>query len=86
MGTLAKNGLVEPVAEDRRLTRLRLTVEGSAAARRMTKAKQQIDVAIVTVLEQHDLDATTLLLRALIQDRPAGRALARRITDEDGCG
>ncbi|HYU61458.1 MAG TPA: MarR family transcriptional regulator [Solirubrobacterales bacterium] len=85
MRTLVEKGLVERLAakDDRRLTMLRLNARGRAAAGRMTEAKRQIDEAIAPILEQHDVDATLALLRSLIGDLPAGRALARRIADEE---
>jgi DNA-binding MarR family transcriptional regulator len=85
MGTLVKKGLVErlPAEGDGRLTVLRLTARGRTAAHRMTEAKRQIDAAIAPILEQHDVDAALALLRSLVGDLPAGRALARRITDDE---
>jgi MarR family transcriptional regulator, organic hydroperoxide resistance regulator len=85
MSTLVEKGLVErlPTKDDGRLTLLRLTARGRAAAARMTEAKQQIDGAIAPILEQHDVDAALGLLRSLVGELPAGRALARRIGDEE---
>jgi MarR family transcriptional regulator, organic hydroperoxide resistance regulator len=84
MSTLVGKGLVErfPAEDDGRLTLLRLTTRGRTAAGQMTKAKRQIDKAITPIVEQHDVDGTLALLRALVRDLPAGRALARRIADE----
>jgi len=84
MQTLVRKGLVERLAakDDGRLTLLRLSAKGRTAARRMTEAKRGIDRAIAPILERHDLDGTLVLLRSMLGDLPAGRALARRIADE----
>jgi MarR family transcriptional regulator, organic hydroperoxide resistance regulator len=85
MRTLSDKGLVEPLPtrDDARLKLLRLTARGRAAARRMTKVKRQIDEAIAPILKHHDVESACELLRSLIRDLPAGRALARRIADEE---
>jgi MarR family transcriptional regulator, organic hydroperoxide resistance regulator len=85
MRTLSEKGLVEPVParDDARLTLLRLTARGRAAAGRMSDVKRQIDEAIAPILEQHEVGAACELLRSLTRDLPAGRALARRIADEE---
>jgi DNA-binding MarR family transcriptional regulator len=84
MQTLVRKELVERLAakDDGRLTLLRLSAKGRTAARRMTEAKRRIDRAIAPILERHDVDSTLVLLRSMVGDMSAGRALARRIADE----
>jgi MarR family transcriptional regulator, organic hydroperoxide resistance regulator len=84
MQTLVRKGLVERSAakDDGRLTLLRLSSKGRTAAQRMTEAKRRIDRAIAPILERHDVDSTLVLLRSMVGDMSAGRALARRIADE----
>jgi hypothetical protein len=48
----------------------------------MTEAKRRIDRAIAPILERHDVNSTLVLLRSMVGDMSAGRALARRIADE----
>jgi MarR family transcriptional regulator, organic hydroperoxide resistance regulator len=83
-GTLVKKGLVvsEADASDARATRLHLTAAGKRAAKQVGVAEQRLRAALAPALEPRALAATNELLRGLVAELPAGRALARRIAEE----
>jgi DNA-binding MarR family transcriptional regulator len=88
MRTLVKKGLVEslPAQDDGRLKLMALTAQGRRAARRMQRVKEAIDRRIEPLLAEHDVEAACALLEELTADLPAGRALSRRIGDEQNVG
>jgi MarR family transcriptional regulator, organic hydroperoxide resistance regulator len=82
--TLVKKGLVASEADvsDARATRLYLTAAGKRAAKQVAAAEQRLYQALAPALDPQALAAANDLLRALVAERPAGRALARRIAEE----
>lgn len=83
MSTLTQKGLVHSAvgAEDRRTTVLSLTAAGSEAAETVRKIEQNLYAALGFVLDDDKLAATIPVLRALVDQLPAGLALRRRIAD-----
>ncbi|HUR01056.1 MAG TPA: winged helix DNA-binding protein [Nonomuraea sp.] len=69
-------------AHDRRHIELSLTEEGLRLARQIIEIEDDLYRSIDAAAEGHDVDAVTAFLRAFVAGRPAGEALARRITAE----
>lgn len=83
LATVAKKGLtrVVPDATDGRRTVVELTAAGRAAAESGAAVKAMIDAAIAAALTPQEIDTAVRLLRALVGELPAVRALDLRIAD-----
>ncbi|MBT2224820.1 MarR family winged helix-turn-helix transcriptional regulator [Nonomuraea sp. NEAU-A123] len=67
-------------AHDRRHIELSLTEEGLRLSQQIIEIEDDLYRSIDAAAEGHDLAAITAFLRAFVAGRPAGEALARRIT------
>lgn len=85
MSTLARKGLVEPMAdpEDGRTTLLALTAAGEDAARTVTRIEEDLYAGLRLLVDDDQLAAALPVLRALVGALPAGVALQRRMADKD---
>jgi DNA-binding MarR family transcriptional regulator len=66
-------------SSDRRAVELSLTAQGRRAARKVADAEQRLHDALSAPLSDRDIAAIVRALRKLVEGRPAGDALARRL-------
>jgi MarR family transcriptional regulator, organic hydroperoxide resistance regulator len=80
VGSLVDAGLLErgDRAGDRRAVELSLTPRGRAAATQVRRAEAALHAWLATALSDRDVSAAIRALRKLVEDRPAGQAIARR--------
>jgi DNA-binding MarR family transcriptional regulator len=83
MSTLTQKGFVESTvgSADRRTTLLSLTSAGLDAARTVSQIEQNLYGALTLTLDDDQMVAVLPVLRALVEQLPAGQALQRRIAD-----
>jgi len=83
MGTLTHKGLVESTAgsADRRTTMLSLTSAGIDAARTVSQIEQGLYEGLALIVGADQVSAALPVLRALVEQLPAGQALRCRIAD-----
>jgi DNA-binding MarR family transcriptional regulator len=65
-------------AGDRRAVELSLTAKGRATAALVTDVEGQLHAGLAAGLSARDIATTNRVLRTIVRDRPAGRAIARR--------
>ena len=82
--TLARKGLVESSSDpsDRRITLVSLTTAGAEAAQAVGRVEQDLYAALSMMLDEKQVAAAVPVLRALVDQLPAGAALQRRIADK----
>ena len=84
MSTLARKGLVSSAAAptDGRATLISLTAAGVDAVQDVTRIERDLYDVLGMVLDAAQLSAALPVLRALVEQLPAGQALQRRIADK----
>ncbi len=77
---LIEAGLVErrPSSEDGRVSELRLTAAGKAAVEGVRRVEEALHAAIEAAGSEAELAGVLAVLRRLVADRPAGRAIEFR--------
>lgn len=85
MSTLARKGLVESTADpnDGRNTLLSLSRTGVTTARTVSKIESDLYAVFALIVDDRQVAAALPVLRALVEQLPAGEALRRRIADKD---
>src|SRR2546429_4027544 len=78
---LVEDGLVEriPSSTDKRMVTLTLTALGREMADRVAALQAQLDKSIAPLLKDAPLSEIRVFLWRYVQNKPAGRALARRM-------
>jgi DNA-binding MarR family transcriptional regulator len=82
-GTLVAKGLVstESDAKDARVTRLRLSSRGKGAAVEIVAAEDRLFARLAPSLDPRAVHEACALLRGIVGELPAGKALALRIAE-----
>lgn len=80
VGSVANAGLIQRGARegDRRAVELSLTPAGVQAATRVAEAERTLHAWLSSVLTEPQVDALVIGLRRLVEERPAGAAIALR--------
>jgi DNA-binding MarR family transcriptional regulator len=67
-------------ADDRRAVALSLTRKGRAALQKVRRAEAELHEWLSSSLDEREVAAAVRALRKLVDERPAGKALARRVS------